>query len=520
MKYLDEVGHLGGLDPRTSVDLGIAVVYAEPGGDLRFEGHDLKGKLWRVWIPPAAGIGGTDVWTADFDRNGRQDLLIAAYFPSNGRCTDGAEIYTLMFDDLGRPMPWLAHSNSFTDFERPPVPIVDANGDGRAEMVTVSCEYSPPGTVLGDDRRISGVYEAKDARWLPIRNAPEDVYLAAAKGQLSQRPPGTERWLETDPASWPDFLAGYDSQPTAQIRSVITAAVGCGGIRLAVVNGRVVRPTDDPCDLLRYNQVVYSDGKPRQGWPFVVIDSSDGRDLFFSDAGAALRNALRMGYRFKILEDAASPDLLWMDTRTGAQIGQVSCRLRMGEVKRVKLSVGEQLPSGLGLSDVTLSVGQRCLVFRPNGENPPAAAELQNCPAIAKLQRAGVTGGTITIRESEAWQVLPGRNLLRILRSNDGGQIGAIQFGLPRGMAGTIVAAVAFNDGWLTEWQSGSRRWLLLYSRTGKPISTAMELPIDGELFDSQNYDGLHFLKWERGKPAELITVPASVEWSRALDPH
>jgi len=29
----------------------------------------------------------------------------------------------------------------------------------------------------------------------------------------------------------------------------------------------------------------------------------------------------------------------------------------------------------------------------------------------------------------------------------------------------------------------------------GKAISTEMALPVDGDLFDSQNYDGLHFLK-------------------------
>jgi hypothetical protein len=112
LKYLDEVGHLGGLDKRTSVDLGIAKVFAEPGGDLRFEGHDAAGKLWRVWLPAVGGIGGTDVWSADFDRNGRQDLLIAGYFPGNGRCVDGAVIYTLMFDERGRPVPWTAHTRT------------------------------------------------------------------------------------------------------------------------------------------------------------------------------------------------------------------------------------------------------------------------------------------------------------------------------------------------------------------------------------------------------------------------
>ena len=106
--------------------------------------------------------------------------------------------------------------------------------------------------------------------------------------------------------------------------------------------------------------------------------------------------------------------------------------------------------------------------------------------------------------------MLPDKNLLRNLRSSDGGEIGTIQFELPRGMAGAMVAAVPFNDSWLAEW----------HSPTGKPIGAEMALPVDGELFDSRNYDGLHFPRWKNGKPAELVIVPASVEWSRTLDTH
>ena len=48
MRHLDEVGHLGEPGQRTTANLGIAKVFREPGGDLRFEGHDIAGKLWRV----------------------------------------------------------------------------------------------------------------------------------------------------------------------------------------------------------------------------------------------------------------------------------------------------------------------------------------------------------------------------------------------------------------------------------------------------------------------------------------
>jgi hypothetical protein len=213
MKYLDEVGNLGGLDKRTSVDLGIAKVFAEPGGDLRFEGRDAKGELWRVWLAPSVGAGGTDVWTADFDQNGRADLMISVYSPRNGRCIDQTTIYALMFDDQGRPVTSVVQSNSLAGYGRPPVTLVRANGDGHAQMVTVDCDYSDPQTGFGEDRRINGIYEAKDARWLAVRNAPEGPYLAAAKRQIPRAAQDIVRWFPTDPVRWPDFLAGYDGRP-------------------------------------------------------------------------------------------------------------------------------------------------------------------------------------------------------------------------------------------------------------------------------------------------------------------
>lgn len=168
--------------------------------------------------------------------------------------------------------------------------------------------------------------------------------------------------------------------------------------------------------------------------------------------------------------------------------------------------------------DVTFNLGQRCFVLRPSGGDPPHVAESQNCQAITKLLKAGVADGAIKIREDIAWQILSDRNVLRTLRSEDGGALATIRFEPASGTSGSIVAAVSFDRGWLVEWHSGPRRWLVLHSVTGKPLSTEMALPNDGELFASQNYDGLHFLKLESGKPAELIIVPAAVEWSRTLE--
>jgi hypothetical protein len=144
-------------------------------------------------------MGVTDVWTSDFDNNGRQDLLISTFDIGNGRCIDGATIYILMFDQFGRPVPWVAKSYSFEvygrgtptvgfnfDSGRPPLPIIDTNGNKRAEIITLDCEYCDPKFGVGEDRRITGIYEAKDARWVPMRKISVLPYLAVAKRHLGK----------------------------------------------------------------------------------------------------------------------------------------------------------------------------------------------------------------------------------------------------------------------------------------------------------------------------------------------
>lgn len=219
-----------------------------------------------------------------------------------------------------------------------------------------------------------------------------------------------------------------------------------------------------------------------------------------------------MGYPFKILGTAASPDLLWAAAGERDSPREIASRLEIGAVKRMKLANWELPASSSDAMDVTLAVGPRCFVFR--GDEPPHVIESRNCAAIAKLRQAGVSGGTILVRESMAWQVLADRNLLRTFRSDDGAELATIHFEAAPGTSGAIMAAVEFGDRWLAEWRSGPKRWLVLHSAAGQAISSGMALPVDADLFDGSAYAGLSFLKWENGKPAELIRVPALVEWS------
>jgi hypothetical protein len=242
------------------------------------------------------------------------------------------------------------------------------------------------------------------------------------------------------------------------------------------------------------------------GWP---------QGGYLSDTSAVLRDVLRMGYRFRMLGDPESPDLLWVDVKGESKPGMVSTRLPVGEMKRVKAAGQSPASGGSDMFDPTLKRDGRCFVLHLTAASGAVAAELPNCPRMANL---GKNGGPMLLRERRVWQVLPDTNTVRILRSDDGGEIDTVRFEPAAGAAGSLVAAVDFNRNWMAEWRSGSRRWLVLHSPTGKPLTAAMASPVEGELFDSSNLQGLEFLKWEGGKPVEWITVPASVEWSVASD--
>ena len=208
MKYLDEVGHLGSdSDRRKSADLGLASVFPEDGV-LRFEGRDHKGDPWRAWVPQTGGIGWTEVWTADFDHNGQRDLLIASYFPSNGRCVGRADLLFLLFDRSGRPIPWHVTTEipNGTKFPYLPAILLDPNGDGRAEIVSTACEYGDQSPGHWTDWSITGIYEARDAQWIPLRSANLSPYLQAAT-----RANAVKTWLPIKPSEWLDQLVGFNS---------------------------------------------------------------------------------------------------------------------------------------------------------------------------------------------------------------------------------------------------------------------------------------------------------------------
>ncbi len=288
------------------LDLGIARASVdENSGDLLLEGTS-----WKAWFPLNTGaLDGNVIWTADLDRNGRRDLVIYLWNSANGRCVHHGELATFMFDDKGRPNPWIVH----TDFNRDPksIGLVDLNGNGRAEIATRECEYDA--TTLGRNLQIRGIYEAQNARWMPLRDIKTEPYrkLVPTIDRSRDAP-----WNVTPSASWADQLRPAADGKRVRIESLIDKT--CPVIKLEVVNGRVAPADMDDCG----KHARYSDGRTRKGWPLVVWDTDHGREIYMSNPQAALRELIRQRGEVRLTGAEDEPSWIWANGSTPAMAAQ------------------------------------------------------------------------------------------------------------------------------------------------------------------------------------------------------
>jgi hypothetical protein len=316
LHYLGEVGHLEPpFSSRRSVTFGRIQVISEADGALRIQGRDDARKFWKATVPVGGGVGFTDVWQADFDRNGRKDLLVAAYFPKNGRCVDGITLSFLLFNNHGEPVPWVIDTHMPAHIGEPDIPALFT--DGLTKLVVTDCSYSNPPR-SGEDREITGIYEAKDATWHLIRPANLADYVALVRRNYKFHP-SFDELIAPDPGSWQDRGNVLDPHgpPPVHLEAVIAASPECRGVRLTVVDGRVQRIPHDPCDELGKDRMRLSNGTVCYGWPTVVVDRSDGREIVAEPKrlNTALQEIMRER-RTVILAgqsepDRCSPTLLW-----------------------------------------------------------------------------------------------------------------------------------------------------------------------------------------------------------------
>jgi hypothetical protein len=207
-RYIGEIGHLNTeWDPRKSMDVGRAKIHKDDDSDAVIDGRDDAGKPWKFTLPLYAGVGWTDLWKGDFDGNSRPDLMIARMFPQNGRCVDGVILTFLMFDRVGRPVPFTIETHWRGNSAQGQVPalFVASPNHRRLDLVTTGCEYSE-GLGVGEDRRITGIFEAEDAHWRLIRPANLDTYQTILRSQYSGKfvtllKPDSAEWLDARESS-------------------------------------------------------------------------------------------------------------------------------------------------------------------------------------------------------------------------------------------------------------------------------------------------------------------------------
>ena len=283
LDYLGEIGHLGTqFDERKSVSFGPVTITTLENGSARLEGKDDHGKHWSAILLTEAGVGFTDVWRADFDHNGRPDLLVATYFPGNGHCTDEITLQFLLFDHDGMPVPWVLNSRMPQSTQEPRIPaiFVNAGKDASTQLVVTDCAYSDPARG-GEDRSLIGIYEARDATWSLYKPNNLGAYMALVR-RSHYFQPNHDQLLPADTAQWLDRgnrtrVSGFAA---VQVSGVYTASPDCRGVRLPpFVDGHFQRDWKDPCRELGKDRIQLSSGTVCYGWPLLVIDRKGGREI-------------------------------------------------------------------------------------------------------------------------------------------------------------------------------------------------------------------------------------------------
>jgi hypothetical protein len=189
-----------------------------------------------------------------------------------------------MMDNRGRPAPWVIQIHmprkNRDRFPYSPPILADFNHDGRAEFVATDCEYSNPPR-SGEDRRITGIFEARDALWRLIRPAELSPYTDLVRRKHIFRA-GEDELLPTDPARWTDAgsAPSVNGSSPLQIAEVVPRSPECRGLRFGpVVNGKLPPRESDPCDELGKNRIRLTNGTVCYGWPTVVFDQPAKREI-------------------------------------------------------------------------------------------------------------------------------------------------------------------------------------------------------------------------------------------------
>lgn len=125
--------------------------------ELVLSSNTTSQEKWSVIIDSTSAILPTEVYQADLDSNGQQDLILLRPTGANG-LAPSQHLSVLTFDTTGQVSLWQVEGYFASD-KKGIVDFLDLNNNGRAELVFMS---------YGEGYWQTALYEAKDGKWTQV----------------------------------------------------------------------------------------------------------------------------------------------------------------------------------------------------------------------------------------------------------------------------------------------------------------------------------------------------------------
>lgn len=461
------VRYAGELGPRLSL------AWAQPGGPQTLAGKDQTGKPWRITLP---GSSAGAVFAADLDRDNQEDLIVIHAASGPAECGSAAsEVTVILRDASGRPAPWqstmrLARTTREEDL---PFLLTDRNADGFAEIAVVAC--------AGDAPALEGVYETRPEGVVPLGRRTLAGYASDLKKLYRNK--GLLVPAEDDPS------LTVQETPTATLDQVRTAEWGGS-------------PASTP-------QAVLSNGERFEGWP-ALGPAQAGFERTYS-TGDAVADLLEVASRrMRVRTDAGGLRTYPPGSQTRVAL---NAALVAGKPVERKIALVEApVPRSVRDASYFIVAPEGGCFALHVGSGSVGAMYAQDCDAAASLRAKGLSRGPIVARESVVWQTDPAANAWRVFDAGDL-PAGAVSLTLASGREGQLVGAARAGEFVLAQWRDASSSWLTLHRESGVALTGPLPVPATDQLLAADEARGLVFLRWEGGKPALWVEVPARVEW-------
>ena len=556
LKEIAEIGLIGTeFDERPSAGLGSATAFPDGAESLRIEGFDDNQKPWRLFVPrTGVPISRMHVFQADLDANGRTDLVFSYVLIGNGRCVGSGSVTTLMFDVAGQPVPWRMDNHALIEDGGVPVLLVDLNGDGRAEIVTSDCTYAQRESVeLAEDRWITGVYEARDTRWIPLKLSSLEPWLLAMKQRFPEIEPGYVEWIRSPEQLSPYQLEGWGERGLTRLTGLLTNEIGC-----EYRNGLPPEDAipDGGCTRMRMSHSTrYADGSVRADWPPIIVDSPSAREVHFfhfNNVRKHLEMVMAAGLPVRVIGAGQTASFLWVEGELGSPKREIELGLdaRIADSRPIKhwerdleeTSVEREHSFDTGAFIHPLPIEPSAVPMRPPEKpGPPdgryfsrdgrcffmpfvdsgdkAVRELDDCSKLPSLALEAESGERVLLNSRGNWRRMVSAKRLsfrsmRGFRSSADQVIKQVTFHEIPGYSGEVVGAVELEPKWLVQWRGNGQSWFGLHDEKGNPLTRALEFEVDGELFDADLHTGAEFLRWSDGEPVEWLKVNVAFEWA------